>query len=157
MEHPERHVNAKAKPTKCEQIMLDQIGHVGYCSIFNFDLAPYWIDVYIPELKLGIECFGSNRIPLSYERHKYITDKGIHLIYISNACIIKNRFRLLNNYIRFLYFFRFKPSFSCQDTVIWGTKNRRVFGFKFKIVIKSMSKRMRKHYLLLARDKPPIK
>jgi hypothetical protein len=128
-ENPYQHPNAKAKPTVCEQTMINHINNLGYETKFNYLVFPYWIDIFIPILNLGIECFGDTKrsTPFDYIRHNHITSQNIHIIYISNYFIKKSFFSYIDNYISNLQIVRYNPSFGCKNTVIWGATNNKIF------------------------------
>jgi hypothetical protein len=136
-EHPERHSCSSASPTKAEGILLNYIQQSWPNATHNHYIPHYWIDIFVPELSLGIECCSYGRFPLQWERHVAITNSGIHLIYITNRQIYRRNFSDLDDYI-----IRFNgippyPSPHSQDTVIWGHRNRIVFdGQPDKITVK---------------------
>jgi hypothetical protein len=96
--HPEMHPNAKAAPTRCEAIMLSWCQELGYVTEFNKLQRPYWIDVYLPELNIGIECVSDSRRP-TWERHMHLVSTGIHMLYIPNSFIDKGDAHLLLAYL----------------------------------------------------------
>lgn len=118
------HINKTTKPTKCESIVIEYLESIGYKTIHNYNEKPYWIDVFIPELNVAIECFGANRLPFDYNRHYYITSKNIAIIYISNYQILRGGFSVINNYIERINELRLNPTFNSKDSVVIGAKNR---------------------------------
>jgi hypothetical protein len=130
--HPDLHINARTKPTKCEQIMIDHIHSLGYEIKHNFNISPYWINVFIPKLNIAIECFKSTRLPFDYQRHYYITSKNITIIYIDNRIVQSDRISMIDYYIEIFDSLRSLPSFNSKNTMIIGTKNITPFINNFE-------------------------
>ena len=120
--NPSKHINARTNPSRFEQLAINHFKELGYEVVFNYNISPYWIDIFIPSLNIDIECFHHSRLPFDYQRHYYITSKGITVFYISNNCILSNNFAFLDYNISNINKTRLNPSFNCQDTMIVGTK-----------------------------------
>ena len=123
--NPEKHMNANAKPSRCEGIILDYFSR--FNAIHNHRVGRYWIDVFIPEYNIGIESFNHSRLPFDYERHEFIASRGITIIYIGNDCVKEPFLSKIKQYITDIDFVRPNPSFNSEDTVILGVKNVTVF------------------------------
>lgn len=121
------HPNAKAEPTFCEAKMIGYIKSLGFDCLFNYNVGGFWIDVFIPILNIGIECFGANRLPFDYKRHDFITSKNITILYVANYVIKKSKLTVINEYIKNIQILRLNPSFSCKNTMIFGAKNLKPF------------------------------
>lgn len=116
------HPNSVAKPTCCEQIVIEHIKQLGFNPIHNYLIAPHWIDVFIPELGVGIECFSDGRTPLYWERHTDITAHGVKIIYFPNRYINKGIWDDFDKFIRNLQVSGFNPSTQSKEAVVWGRR-----------------------------------
>lgn len=124
---PERHIQSKFSPTNYKLIIIEHLRNLGYDILINYNIPPYWINIIIPKLKLGIYCVANGRFPLSWDRHIHITDRGIRLIYITNSFIGRGNFSDIDNYIRELEIFGSYPPSKCKETVVWGRRNGTIF------------------------------
>jgi hypothetical protein len=122
---------AKRPLTKNENIIFQHFHTRNIECIGNYSVSPYFIDVFLPECNIGIECFHASRIPFDYQRHYYITGKGITIMYIANHVINKITFKQIYSYIETINSLRINPSFNSKDTVIIGTKNMSPFCNNF--------------------------
>lgn len=125
------HCTNNAPPTKAESLMLDHLYCRGFSPIHNHivytELGPKWINVFMPELNLGIGCEHTSRFPLDWERHRSISSLGIRHIFITNKRIQNDLFGGLDKYILCLQELRPHPSSHGQNTVIWGRINPSIF------------------------------
>lgn len=120
LENPATHPNAKALPSKREQIMLDHFTALGYKTEFSYYLPPYWLDVYLPELGIGIECVNSKRP--AWARHEAITQQGAHMLYVLNDFIDQGDFRQVDEYVTNFKTLSMHSAFRHEDAMVWGSK-----------------------------------
>lgn len=126
--NPGAHPNAKAAPTKREQMMIDTLKQWGMDAIHNHHAPPYWIDAFIPDLNVGIECFSKSRCrTMAWERHAVLTARGIRLLYVSNGTIDRGGLEDLHQYLSNLKIIGSNPSAQCQESVIWGSRDIDLF------------------------------
>lgn len=118
--NPLQHPNANVMPTECEKTVINSLKENGIETIHNFRIGRYWIDIFIPDMNLGIECTGSSTRAYSWKRHKAITDTGATIIYIENRQIKRGNLWDLHKYVTNFKSIRSRPSFKSQDTVVWG-------------------------------------
>jgi hypothetical protein len=126
--NPLTHPNANASMTNCEHVVFEHLESIGYNVVFNYYLDPYWIDIFIPELNIAIECVSSSRFPLSFERHDNITSKGITVIYCVNYYILKSDLVILDKYIHFFNIFRSNPPVDSKVSVVIGRRDGVIFS-----------------------------
>ena len=61
---PSTHINARTPPTRIEVCFCRNWPN-GALTRFITAAFPYWVDIFLPEIDVGIECFGS----LAPEKH----------------------------------------------------------------------------------------
>lgn len=127
-EHRERMSALKLAPSACERILYDFLESIHIPFEFRKLTGRYVVDFYLPTLGLAIDCMGANRFPLSYERHKSITDEGCQIVYCVNSFLRRGDLADLNEYIARLKTVGNDPSGSREETVIWGARNTTPFG-----------------------------
>ena len=84
-EHPERMYALKRSPSACERVLYEFLKSVHIPFEFKKLFDIYVVDFYLPSLELAIDCMGSNRFPLSYQRHQSIAEKGCQIVYCVNS------------------------------------------------------------------------
>lgn len=135
---PSTHINSRAQPTAIEQMMLDIVKEWGFDAIHNYSAFPYWIDIFIPELNVGIECFHSARLRSgSWNRHAELSARGIRMIYVANRVIESRNLADLHQYIANIQVLGTNPSSQSQETVVWGCRGVTLFtGYPDNITFK---------------------
>lgn len=89
--NPLLHVNSLAKPSVNEILVLDALRDAGIECVFNKPSPPYWLDIYIPEIKLGIELQRPDW-PCKVRHFSIIESLGLNaLIYFANYQIKQGR------------------------------------------------------------------
>lgn len=127
-EHPERMYALKRSPSACERVLYEFLKSVHIPFEFKKLFDIYVVDFYLPSLELAIDCMGSNRFPLSYQRHQSIAEKGCQIVYCVNSFIKRGDFSDLYQYISGLQTVGSDPSLRCKETVIWGARGSSPFG-----------------------------
>jgi hypothetical protein len=141
-QNPLEHPNAKAQPSKYEKALIDFLQGAGFKVVFNYRIGRFWVDIYIPDLALGIECIGNNRLPLAWQRHCAIVAQGIRVIYLLNTFIQRGNFSELYKYISNPQFVGSFPARYSQETMIWGRRIRnpfRDYPQEFSIILRSVN------------------
>lgn len=118
--NPSEHPNAKVKPTRAELMMIAHLQNMGFEVVHNHYIEPYWIDVYIPSLQIGIECFSVGRTPFDWARISSISGRGINLLYVVNRYVYDGKLADLDEYILLCQRVGSNPTSQGQKTVIWG-------------------------------------
>jgi very-short-patch-repair endonuclease len=126
--NPASHPNARMKLTDCKKLMYEFLKESGFRFVFNYRLGRYWINFFLPDIKLGIECRANGRFPLSWQRHSILTSAGLRMYYINNRVIKTWDFSELHKYISGLYSISALPAVNAQDTVIWGHRSLKPFA-----------------------------
>lgn len=126
-EDPTRHKQFHAPLTECEQIVFDMLTKSGIICIGNELINGRFVDIFIPSLNIGIECVNHSRFPLSYDRHKQITQNNVHIIYATNHFIKSKNIFMLNKYITNSYIDRLHPTSSGEVSMIFGRARGVVF------------------------------
>ena len=124
--NPERRNMYHKALTECEQIVFDLFQNNGITAIGNELINGRFIDVYLPQFNIGIECI-CNRFPLSFDRHQKITANGMHVIYAKNNFIRSNRVTALYDYIINPNIFGCNPSFKSEESMIFSSKKGMIF------------------------------
>lgn len=127
-EHPERMSALKFPPSVNERIIYEFLESLHIPFEFRKLIGLYMVDFYLPELRLAIDCQGTNRFPLSYKRHEAITAQGCQIVYCVNNYIKRGDFSDLHQYITGLQVSGSDPSLRSKDTVIWGARGSSPFG-----------------------------
>lgn len=127
-EHPERMSALKQSPSACERVLYEFLKSIHISFEFKKLFDIYVVDFYLPSLGLAIDCMGSNRFPLSYQRHQSIAEKGCQIVYCVNSFIKRGDFSDLYQYISGLQTVGSDPSLRCKETVIWGARGNSPFG-----------------------------
>lgn len=135
---PTTHINSRAKPTAVEQMMLYVVKEWGFDAVHNYSAFPYWVDVFIPELKVGIECFHSARLRSgAWTRHAELSARGIRMLYVANRVIESGNLADLHQYITNIQVIGTNPPAQCQETVVWGCRGITLFtGYPDNITFK---------------------
>lgn len=126
--YPERMSALKLPPSRHEQLLYDYLQSLHLNFEFRKLFGIYIVDFYIPSLNLAIDCLGSNRFPLSYQRHQHISGEGVQIVYCVNGFIERADFTDLQKYISSLDVRSGGPSSGRQETVIWGARGNSPFG-----------------------------
>lgn len=124
---PQRQSQFHAPLTKYEKPVFDWLCNKGIYCIGNELINKKFVDIYLPERRIAVECVASGRFPLSMERHKAITSQGVDVIYIHNKYIKKADFTLLYDYITRTNFFCGLPPLQGEEAVVFGRRNGRIF------------------------------
>lgn len=137
---PKRHNIYHKKLTECEQIIFDFLISKGINCIGNELINGRFIDIYLPDLKTGIECINQSRFPLAFDRHKQICQDNTKIIYCVNSFIKKRSFEVLYQYIIDGQIIDSLPSINGENTMIFGRRNGFIFDTDlFKISLKSFN------------------
>lgn len=128
--NPEKRNIYHNRLTQCEQIVFDFCISKGFNAIGNELVNGRFVDIYLPEIKVCIECIG-NRFPLSFDRHKQIIENNSKVIYCCNNFIKKRHFDILYDYITNQNIFSTFPPINSKETVIFGRRNGIVFDGNF--------------------------
>lgn len=127
-EHPERMSALKLPPSVHEQIIYEFLEFLHIPFEFRKLIGLYVVDFYLPELRLAIDCQGTNRFPLSYKRHEAITAQSCQIVYCVNNYIKCGDLSDLHQYITGLQVSGSDPSLRSKETVIWGARGSSPFG-----------------------------
>lgn len=135
---PSTHINSRAHPTVVEQMMLDIVKEWGFDAVHNYSAFPYWVDIFIPELNVGIECFHSARLRSgSWGRHAELCARGIRMLYVANRVIESGNLADLHQYITNIQVLGTNPPPQSQETVVWGCRGITLFtGYPDNIAFK---------------------
>lgn len=127
-ENPKRRNMYHNKLTEREQIIFDFLQSNGIKCIGNELVNGRFIDIYLPDFNIGIEC--QNKVSnVVYDRHKQICQNNTRIIYCTNNFIKKRNFNILYKYIINGQIFGSLPPIKGEETVIFGRRN----GFFFDI------------------------
>lgn len=126
--HPER-MSALRKPltpAKMEvfKMLIDK--HLEFTC--NRLCGNFVADFYVPKLNLIIDCKGRSRFPLSYERHKELSQDNRTVVYCVNEFLLKGRLCNLDDYISKLNSISGNPTTRSEITVIFGACGDKPFG-----------------------------
>jgi hypothetical protein len=124
--NPSAHPLAKVVPTVNENLMLSFCRSVGLDVVHNQPIVGYWIDVYLPGLKVGIECVSVGRHP-SWERHQALVAQGVHMLYVMNTAIERAELTYFAEYIAALPTLQNLLNFRLRDAVVWGSRRASFF------------------------------
>ena len=83
------------KPTRCEKKVFDFLISKNIPCVVNELINDRFIDIFIPLYNIGIECVHHARFPLSFDRHKKISDNNIKIIYCTNDFIYSSNIYVL--------------------------------------------------------------
>ena len=135
---PSTHINARARPTPCEGLLLQFLAEWGFKANHNHSLFPYWIDIFLPEISTGIECFGSGRLnSMEWSRHAELSARGVRMLYVANRSIESGNLGDLHQYLAKLQVLGANPAAQRQEAVIWGCRDLSLFrGYPDNLTIK---------------------
>lgn len=128
---PQRMGQFHKKLTPYEQSVFDFFTYKGIKCIGNELIGKRFVDIYLPEFKIAIECVNSSRFPLSYDRHCHIKEQGVKVVYCTNYFIKKSDFDILYDYIINPDIVRSFPSLQSQEAVVFGRRNGIIFDTDF--------------------------
>lgn len=128
LEHPENNWYLKSPVGAIEGLMIDFLNAKNIKFKFRHIVKGYFINFYLLDYNLLIDLQGSNRFPLSFQRHQAIQAEGFRIVYCSHDFIKKAQFADLYNYISGSDKFSFDPSISSKESMIWGARNLFPFG-----------------------------
>lgn len=125
---PSTHINARIPPTRIESLLLRKLTDWGFDAAHNRSFFPYWVDIFLPSINVGIECFGSQRLKnMEWTRHAELCARGVRLLYVANRVIDMGSLGDLHQYLANLQILGADPSTQSQKTVIWGCRNLSLF------------------------------
>jgi len=130
-ENATKHIIYHKKLTDNEQRVFDYLSKKGITCIGNESVNGRFADIFIPELKIIIECVNHSRFPLSYDRHKQISGDNYHVVYCTNDFIKKSDLDILYQYIIRINVFSLIKSFDSQISVFFGRRAGLFFDFNF--------------------------
>lgn len=126
---PSAHINARTPPTRIEALLLEKLADWGFNAVHNRSFFPYWIDIFIPALNVGIECFGSGRLNHSeWTRHAELCARGVKMLYVANRVIDAGNLGDLHQNLSNAKVIGANPPSQSQETVIWGCRNFSLFS-----------------------------
>lgn len=128
--HPERNGFLKTPPTKREQLIINFLEKEKIKYSFRFIIDVFIVNFYLPDYNLCIDLQGKGSFPLSFHRHKSILDKGYRITYCISNFVDKSSFGDLHDYITSIDTVSSKPALIGEKTVVWGARNRSIFGSK---------------------------
>jgi len=114
--------------TQCEQIVFDFLTERGIRCIGNEHINGRFIDVFLPDFNIGIECINYSRFPLGFDRHKQITETGVHVVYAVNNFIKSKNLYILYDYIINPNVFGLSPTRNSQETMVFCRTSGAIFS-----------------------------
>lgn len=126
-ENPTRHKMYHEKLTECEQIVFDFFVSKGINCIGNELINGRFVDVFLKDYNIAIECVNHSRFPLSYDRHCQVSTNNISVIYCTNNFIKKSDLNVLYDYVINQNIFSTFPTIEGKETMIFGRRNGVIF------------------------------
>lgn len=135
---PSTHINARTPPTRIEGLLLQKLAEWGFNAVHNRSFFPYWVDIFLPEIDVGIECFGSQRLKnMEWTRHAELCARGVRLLYVANRVIDADNLGDLHQHLTNFQVFSPNPAAQSQEAVIWGCRDFSLFrGYPDNLTIK---------------------
>lgn len=138
-DNPKRFGMYHKPPNEIESIVFNLLKSNGLTVTANELINGRFVDIFIPELNMGIECVHTSRFPLSFDRYKQITSNGCHIIYAVNDFIKSSNVTMIYDYICNPDIFSFLPSINSEYTMVFGRRNGIIFDCNVnQLTIKSI-------------------
>jgi len=112
-ENPSLHINSKATPTTAEHHFGGLLSAAGINPWhFSFSIPPFWVDFYLPSLRVAVEVCRRHRMAL--ERHEKVLQSGLidFVFYIPTWLVIPSRDAEVHEFVAWLKRGNFAPAAS---------------------------------------------
>jgi hypothetical protein len=132
------HINARTPPTRIESLLLQQLTDWGFDVAHNRSFFPYWVDIFLPSINVGVECFGSGRLKSTeWTRHAELCARGVTMLYVANRAIEAGNLGDLHEHLTNLQVLSPNPAAQGQKAVIWGCRGFSLFrGYPDNLTLK---------------------